>query len=295
VKENLKIAVKSDDEKEEIQNLFFALGYFWSGEKSGYVKNIFHIRYIYLENEKLFYGEDSAGFTLAEHKLITLPELRELARPKEYLNSEFELVVTNQPEDGWVLVPDGANKLTRAGEDYDVFWQEEDRLYVFLNSGSWDLCESGFMDEHAESWGGNVKILWQRENKVETVKGRFLHQWAYEAFGRGEDVQLKANNESHWNDFSVDHVNFHFNRIDVKFRLKPQTIQIGSRTINKPISVKPEIGDIVYVANLTDIDLVTEQKWKNTALHIHFFDMGLLHKSKEDALNHSMALIETMK
>ena len=129
----------------------------------------------------------------------------------------------------------------------------------------------------------------------EEKKGRFLHQWAYEAFGRGEDVQLKANNESHWNDFSVDHVNFHFNRIDVKFRLKPQTIQIGSRTINKPISVKPEIGDIVYVANLTDIDLVTEQKWKNTALHIHFFDMGLLHKSKEDALNHSMALIETMK
>ena len=129
----------------------------------------------------------------------------------------------------------------------------------------------------------------------EEKKGRFLHQDWYEAFGRGEEVQLKADNESHWNNFSVDHVNFHFNRHDVQFRLKPQTIQIGSRTINKPISVKPEMGDIVYVANLTDMDLVTEQKWNNNPLHIHFFDLGLLHKSKEDALNHSMALIKTMK
>jgi len=129
----------------------------------------------------------------------------------------------------------------------------------------------------------------------EEKKGRFLHQWAYEAFGRGEDVQIGGAHAFEYFDLNFQHSLSDFNNPAYRFRLKPKTIQIGSRTINKPISVKPEMGDIVYVANLTDIDLVTEQKWKNTVLHIHFFDLGLLHKSKEDAIAHCEALLELMK
>ena len=217
---------------------------------------------------------------------------------KEYLNDKFELVVTNQPLDGWLLVPDWANRYTRAINGHETFWDNDNS--ILIHGGYADMSGTYTFGYYVEQY--KAKILWQRENKVETVKGRegnagrFLHQWAYEAFGRGEDLEYSYPLNGMWVELSYSKQTMSiFNGKEVTFRLKPQTIQIGSRTINKPISVKPEMGDIVYVANLTDIDLVTEQKWKKTVVHIHFFDLGLLHKSKEDAIAHCEALLELMK
>ena len=225
---------------------------------------------------------------------LNMDELRELARPKEYLNDKFELVVTNQPEDGYRLVPDGSEYLTESGNVF-LFWKS-DKLHAHRGTRSW--YQGIFSIETYLRDCSRSSIIWQRTPQQETImekKGRFLHQEWMDKHIEGVLIQSKLNRQPDFCDIDDDYSFAYFNDTSREFRLKPKTIQIGERTIVKPIDVKPEMGDIVYVANLTDIDLVTEQKWKNTVLHIHFFDLGLLHKSKEDAIAHCEALLELMK
>jgi len=88
MKENLQIETQNKRDNAEATKLFRELGY----------PHLF-------ADEMFVYATSSIDNTI---RTVSFDELRELARPKEYLNSEFELVVTNQPDDGWILVPDGA-------------------------------------------------------------------------------------------------------------------------------------------------------------------------------------------
>ena len=297
MKENLKIRTPFESDKIEAQQLLFSIGNLWQGKFDELKIGATFFDCLFADGMSLTHGISEGGyFNGHAYKEITLPELRELARPKEYLTHKFELVATNQPKDGWILVPNGANKLTRSGEDYDIFWKEQDRLYVFLNSGRWDLCETGFMDEHAESWGGNVKTLWQRENKVETVKGRFLHQEWYEAFGRGEALEYSYPLNGMWVELSDSkHTLSIFNGKEVTFRLKPQTIQIGSRTIVKPISEKPEMGNMYYIPLLSVAKKYEERQWHDNAWDNIMIDRNMIHLTADDALAHCDAILELMK
>jgi hypothetical protein len=272
VKENLKIRVNSRDEKHEVQKLFFALGFNWQlfGAHNQVRDFTDSLIAAYIDEMCIRQVACDKYFRDSPNKEITLPELRELARPKEYLNDKFELVKTNQPDDGFILVPDGAVKLVRIGlDDYD-----------------WCVYYSSHL---------TLETLWQRENKVEN-KGRFLHQWAYEAFGRGEDLLLKMIN----NKCTVLQVNsamgLHiFDDANNHFSLKPQTIQIGSRTINKPISVKPEIGAEYFVVDLHDKKKYDTHEWTDHDVDNLFLERGLIHLTKDDAINHTDALLELMK
>ena len=128
----------------------------------------------------------------------------------------------------------------------------------------------------------------------EEKKGRFLHQEWYEAFGRGADVQFD-NGRSGWMDISpISHVISLFDQT-YKFRLKPQTITIGSRTINKPISVKPEIGQEFYVSSIASIGMALSDNWKDSDSQNEVFNRNLCHLTKEDAIAHCNALLELMK
>jgi len=224
-------------------------------------------------------------------RLVGIEELRELAKPCEYLDENFKLQVTNQPKEGWRLVPDGAEYYKNL-ELASWFYKVENSKLYFWDFGGW--CVSGFADEKSFK-----KILWQRTPQQETImekKGRFLHQEWYEAFGRGEDLLLKMiNNKS-----TVLQVNsamgLHiFDDANNHFSLKPQTIQIGSRTINKPISVKPEIGQEFYVSSIASIGMALSDNWKNSDSQNEVFNRNLCHLTKEDAISHTEALLELMK
>lgn len=227
---------------------------------------------------------------------ITLTELRELARPKEYLNDKFELIVTNRPEDGWVEVPEGAFFLTWV--DGILLFRDKESTKVCTPNNAWQPSMYRDIKSYFEGSYGEKKILWQRkENKVETEKkGRFLHQEWYEAFGRGEDVQFHPNNDTQWRDIRL---NFHtmdlFDVASHDFRLKPKTIQIGARTIVKPISVKPEIGRTYFIVDLMNKLKYRTNVWRGTDLDIYQFNSGLCHLTAVDAIAMTDALLELMK
>ena len=107
IKENLKIKVNPCT-RDEALDLLRSLG---KELYSGVYNRIREVGFLYIYAQKYmdWDGFDSqTNFVLDGAKEITIVELRELARPKEYLNTEYELVVTNQPKDGWILVPGGA-------------------------------------------------------------------------------------------------------------------------------------------------------------------------------------------
>ena len=225
-----------------------------------------------------------------EYQEINLPELRELARPKEYLNDKFELVVTNQPDDGWILVPDGAEYYAKSdisSASFEGFYKKEGLDFRLYHANLW--TSSSYSDPKEL-----FKILWQRENKMKTVKGRFLHQWAYEAFGRGEDVQFKRTDIKHsWQDIG-EHLQLSwFGAKNALFRLKPKTIQIGERTIVKPIDVKPE--SIYFIASITHPNKFVQHVWTGHANDNMNFNRNLCHLTQQDAINHTDALLELMK
>lgn len=291
MKENLKIKV-NDFDRQEVIDLLGKLGKSFSWD----VKTRWsEIAAIFAYKKQNLEWDNDLGFNYFKghsNKEITLTELREIAREKEYLNDKFELIVTNQPDDGWRLVPDGVNTLTKFGSSL-VFWCDGVYVKSANNNKVFDMAYntiSAYMGD-----GDDVKILWQRENKVETVKGRFLHQWAYEAFGRGEDVQhTPCLRDCPWTTVTMDKTIGIFNNPHNKFRLKPQTIIIGSRTINKPISVKPELGQEFYVSSIASIGMALSDNWKNSDSQNEVFNRNLCHLTKEDAINHTDALLELM-
>lgn len=278
MKENLKIETQNKRDNAEATKLFRELGY----------PHLF-------ADEMFVYATSSIANTI---RTISFDELRELAREKEYLNDKFELVVTNQPEDGWLLVPDGANRYTRAINGHETFWDNDNS--ILIHGGYGDMSGRytfGYYVEHYKA-----KILWQRENKVETAKGRegnagrFLHQWAYEAFGRGEDLEYSYPLNGMWVELSDSkHSMSIFNGKEVTFRLKPQTIQIGSRTINKPISVKPERNTKYYFPSLHSFHKYDNYSWQDTDADNRIFNANLCHLTSVDAINHCDALLELMK
>ena len=139
------------------------------------------------------------------------------------------------------------------------------------------------------------------ENKVEIVKGRdgnagrFLHQWAYEAFGRGEDVQVEYPANTGYREIHDTFTLNLFNNQHYKFRLKPETIQIGSRTIVKPISVKPEIGQTFYVSSIASMGKFLSDKWKNSDSQNEMLVRNLCHLNAADAINHAEVILELME
>ena len=94
-----------------------------------------------------------------------------------------------------------------------------------------------------------------------------------------------------WRNVTAPDLTF-FNEKYIKFKEKPQTIQIGSRTITKPISVKPEIGTEFYVSSIASICMALSDNWKNSDSQNEVFNRNLCHLTKEDAINHSEAILE---
>lgn len=288
MKENLKIKIESFDDLVEAQKLLFSLGAKWQGDAHQTPfkpRSIQDVEILYVRKSVITYS----SCTQRDDKPISIDELRELAREKEYLNDKFELVVTNQPLDGFILVPDGAEYYGRlSGCITAFFYAHTAEGMSFFDDNTWTQCFSSSSHELN-------KILWQRENKVETVKGRFLHQWAYEAFGRGEDVQIGGAHAFEYFDLNFQHSLSDFNNPAYRFRLKPQTITIGSRTIVKPLDKTPKSNDRYFIPCLRYASGYQSVIWTNDENDLRSFSRNLCHSTKEAAIDHANAILELMK
>jgi hypothetical protein len=299
MKENLKVEIESYNERIKISNLLELIQPSWkpldifrsSGARYAFID---------LNINNLSWHDVEHKFINSAFKKITIKDLVELAKPREYLDENFKLVVTNQPKEGYILVPDGADTLTIAGKDLLIFWKTLNESAVYLDIGVWDSCEYNLINNHLKVHSGAAKILWQRTQQQETImkeekKGRFLHQWAYEAFGRGEDLEyiFNTNPNDVWEIVNYDNVLLNiFNDSQTSFRLKPQTITIGSRTINKPISVKPEMGTEIFWPELTHTTKFGRHIWQNTPLNNRLLKEGLLFLTAFDAITITDAFLE---
>jgi len=288
VKENLTIECKNESERIEAQQLLFSLGFVWMNVGKNLLPD-FKLNYLNANSSGMYLLQcDSPRQSF---KSITLPELRELAKPREYLNSEFELVVTNQPLGWYRKIPDNADIFCLAKDGYSFFWVNGKQHY---DDGR--FCDSSMHNFSQWCEIHLKKILWQRENKVETVKGRFLHQEWYEAFGRGEELEFKSPNYAYC--FIQLNPNIKMSIFDdtmATFRLKPKTITIGSRTIVKPISVKPERNTRFYLADIAMQDKYNTFLWNDSEADRMLLGRGICHLTKEDAVAHTEALLELMK
>lgn len=71
------------------------------------------------------------------------------------------------------------------------------------------------------------------------------------------------------------------------------TIRIGERVITKPISKPLKVGELYFVATLNNNgDGHMQSVWDDDAFDHARLKMGIIHLTKEDAINHSNALIE---
>jgi len=295
VKENLKIRV-NDDNRQEIIDLLGKLGksFCWD-VKTRWSEIVAIFAY---KKQNLEWDSDLGYNYFKGHsnKEITLTELRELAREKEHLNDKFELVLTNQPLEGWILVPDGAHSLTKhMSDDSILFWRDNERNCFHSTSTDWYEGTYTNVSDYLKVCKGNSKIIWQRESKVETVKGRFLHQEWLDLWISGCDLLFKIKSVSTWNGLSMSNALGVFNNPENEFRIKPQTIQIGSRTINKPINVKPKIKTRYFVADTGDDRKYEEWAWDDCEFDNTLLKNNVIHLTKEDAITHCEALLELMK
>lgn len=108
-------------------------------------------------------------------------------------------------------------------------------------------------------------------------------------------VQIGGAHAFEYFDLNFQHSLSDFNNPAYRFRLKPQTIQIGSRTIVKPISAKPARGTTIYIAMLTDDDKYDEIVWNNYPEDNLYLSRNLCHLTAVDAIAMTDAILELMK
>jgi len=275
MKENLKVEIPNMGDADEALRLFRDLKYL----------NLF-------ADELFVYASDN--LVTREPRIISFDELRELAKPREYLDENFKLVETNQPKDGWRLVPDGAIVISQTHEnEVPFFYKSGMGSFMVFNPIEKVWIESRFFLTSQFH-----KILWQRNPQQETImekKGRFLHQDWMDKHIEGVLIQSKLNRQPDFCDIDDDYSFAYFNDTSREFRLKPKTIQIGERTIIKPIDVKPERNTKYYFPSLHSFHKYDNYSWQDTDADNRIFNANLCHLTSVDAINHCDALLELMK
>lgn len=77
------------------------------------------------------------------------------------------------------------------------------------------------------------------------------------------------------------------------YRQRSLKIQVGDVMVNQPIDTPPEIGTIVFVADITSPSMCYKTLWTGTYSNSNteMLKRGLVHLTQESAIEHSKALI----
>ena len=114
---------------------------------------------------------------------------------------------------------------------------------------------------------------------------KVIHAWA-----DGAEIEYLICGDTHWygcSDPSWDE--------DIRYRIKPTTIKIGSHEVPEPLRVEPATGTEHWVVRLSAIEPVFVATWGVSSSDRYRLECGLVHLTKDAALAHAEALIELSK
>lgn len=106
------------------------------------------------------------------------------------------------------------------------------------------------------------------------------------AWANGETIQFWGGDRHGW----LDVLEPNFNS-DAKFRVKPKTISINGLKVPEPIRTKPKRKTTYYVPDVLGYDFYLSDWWSDTGQDLEFLNLGLIHLTKEAAIQHAKALL----
>lgn len=81
-----------------------------------------------------------------------------------------------------------------------------------------------------------------------------------------------------------------FNTYDT-YRIKPKTIRIGEYDVPEPLREMPALYTDYYIACITTSGLYGVATWVCDAQDIEWFNLGVVHNTKDAAVLHAKALL----
>ena len=124
------------------------------------------------------------------------------------------------------------------------------------------------------------------------INAKTFQDWTKEilpivqAASYGETIQTFV--EGHWYDIGTH------NCVLVKgakYRIKPKTIRIGEYDVPEPMREMPARDTDYYIACITTSGLHGVATWVCDAQDIEWFNLGVVHSTKDAAVLHAKALL----
>ena len=73
--------------------------------------------------------------------------------------------------------------------------------------------------------------------------------------------------------------------------IKPKTININGYEVPEPVRTRLNDGDTYYIPDVLSYDFYISDWWSNTDQDLKFLNLGLIHLTKEAAIQHAKALL----
>lgn len=160
------------------------------------------------------------------------------------------------------------------------------------------------------------KLMWVRASSTLCVRRLFLHEIVevlgsaneHTAHPHAESMRLYAEDAlvstepwTLWENRMVGSIN-RFEEckthphwyVNVEYRRKRKTIQIGNDVIDAPMTTSPAHCDKVYVVWLTAPFLNSEINWNDSELHHSWLRRRLIHDNQASAIKHANALLNSI-
>ena len=115
------------------------------------------------------------------------------------------------------------------------------------------------------------------------------------AIAEGDEIQYLLHPSSSWKTLSAESflqamVNGDLGNPEY-YRVKPKTININGYEVLEPVRTKLNDGDTYYIPDIFSCDFYTADWWSDTDQDLKFLNLGLIHLTKEAAVQHAKSLL----
>ena len=121
-----------------------------------------------------------------------------------------------------------------------------------------------------QDWAKEILPIVQAAANGEVIQGRFMGDC------------------SGWEDSQHDWEVF---RMSCEYRIKPKTIRIGEYDVPEPMREIPARGTTYYVVDTVTPNSPRKYAWAGDTADIGWFNLGILHSTRDAAVLHAKALL----
>ena len=126
--------------------------------------------------------------------------------------------------------------------------------------------------------------------------GKHKYHVILNALAEGEEIQyLLHPSSSYWKTLPAEcfiraMVNGDLGSPEL-YRVKPKTMNINGYEFPEPVRTKLNDGDTYYIPDVLSYDFYISDGWSDTGQDLKFLNLGLIHLTKEAAIQHAKALL----